>query len=334
MSKITDVWKILWLLLIGIVIGCGGDETHNTNVAPHILVFEADSDIVPPGAEVPIRLEAADLEGHSLSYTWSVTGGELTENISGALWRAPQTERKYQIEVTVSDGENATKSTLDIQVWRIRQGDYYPLAVGNVWNYRDASGAEITFEIVDTIQIQRAGGETIESFVLQKSNKAEGLENIVNYSYLGTSLDEKGEISAIVQHAQNTTSGTGDTILFVPYLPLYQFPLIPGERWEVNFQAQLVPELFPIGGGLDEFEVISEETVTVPAGTFEHVFQVQESFQWGFDIENQNVSLDLTVVKKWVAPDIGITKFTQSQTRGDVTVETVFELESFELVKN
>ena len=334
MKKVTDVWKILWFLLIGAAIGCGGDESSSTNVAPHILVFEAESDIVPPGTEVPIRLEAVDLEGHSLSYTWTVTGGDLTENASGALWHAPDVERKYQIEITVSDGENTTRSTLDIQVWRIRPGDYYPLAVGNVWNYRDASGAEITFEIVDTIQIQRTSGEAIESFVLQKSSKAEGLENIVNYSYLGISLDEKGEVSAIVQHAQNTTSGTGDTILFVPYLPLYQFPLIPGERWEVNFQAQLVPELFPIGGGLDEFEVISEEIVTVPAGTFEHVFQVQESFRWGFDIENQNVPLDITVVKKWVAPNVGIIKFTQSQTRGDVTVDTVFELESFALVQD
>ena len=334
MKKVMNLWKIFCFLLIGVAVGCGGDETRDTNVAPHILVFEAESDIVPPGASVPIRLEASDIEGHALSYTWSITGGELTEKGSGALWRAPDTEQKYQIEVTVSDGENTTRSTLDIQVWRTRPGDYYPLAVGNVWQYRGTNRDTITFEIVDTIQIQRASGESIESFVLQKSSQAEGLENIVNYSYLGTQMDETGEVSAIVQHAQNTTSGTGDTILFVPYLPLYQFPLIPGEKWAVNFQAQLVPELFPLGKGLDEFEVISEETVTVPAGTFEHVFQVQESFRWGFDIENQNFALDITVAKKWVAPDIGIIKFTQSQTRGDVTIETVFELESFTLIRD
>ena len=333
-KNITYTWKILWFLLIGVGLGCGSSDPHDTDFAPRILAFEAESNIVSPGEKVAIRLEAADLEGHVLSYTWSATGGELTENASGALWQAPQTERKYQIAVTVSDGENTTTSTLDIQVWRTRPGDYYPLAVGNIWHYSDANGTKITFEIVDTIQIQRAGGETIESFVLQKSSSGEGLENIVNYSYLGTRLDEKGEVSAIIQHAQNTTSGTSDTILFVPYLPLYQFPLIPGDKWEVNFQAQLVPELFPIGGGLDEFEVISEETVSVPAGTFKHVFQIQESFRWGFDIENQDIPLDITVVKKWVAPDVGIIKFTQSQTRGDETIDTVFELESFELVRN
>ena len=333
-EKITDAWKILGFLLICVGLGCGVDEPRDSNTAPQILTFEADSDIVVPGAEVAIRLVAGDLENDVLSYTWSVTGGELTENASGAVWQAPETERKFQIEVTVSDGENTTTSVLDIQVWRTRPGNYYPLAVGNTWHYSDETGSKITFEIIDTIQIQRAGGKTIESFVLQKSSTTAGLENIVNYSYLGPFFDEKGEVSGIVQHAQNTTSGTGDTILFEPFLPLYQFPLIPGEKWDVSFQAKLVPELFPLGDGLDEFEVLSEETVTVPAGTFEHVFQVQESFWWGFDIGNQDFPLDITVVKKWIAPDVGIVKFTQSQTRGDETVDTVFELESFELMNN
>ncbi len=327
-------WLHVTLLILGLAMGCGGDETLNTNRAPQILVFEAESDIVPPGGKIPIRLEASDLENDSLSFTWRVTDGKITETNSGAIWEAPKTERKYQIKLTVSDGDKSTTSTLDIQVWRIRPGNYYPLAVGNVWHYRDAKGTQITFEIVDTIQIRREAGVTVESFVMQKSTSAEGLENVVNYSYLGSFPDESGKVSTIVQHAQNTTSGTTDTIMFVPYLPLYQFPLIPGEKWHVNFEAQLVPELFPIGGGLDEFEVISEEVVNVPAGTFEHVFQVQESFRWGFDIGNQDFPLDITVSKKWLAPDVGIIKFTQEQTRGEVTVETVFELESFELSGN
>ncbi len=320
-------------LMLGIVLGCGGDETFDTNRAPQILVFEAESDIVQPGTQVPIRLRAADLENDTLSFTWTATEGEITETATGAIWAAPETERKYQIQLTVSDGDKSTTSTLDIQVWRIRPGNYYPLAVGNVWHYRDAEGTQITFEIVDTIQIQREGGVTVDSFVLQKTSAAEGLENVVNYSYLGNVSDESGEVFGIVQHAQNATSGTEDTILFEPYLPLYQFPLIPGEKWHVNFEVKVVPELFPIGGGLDEFEVISEETVNVPAGTFENVFQVQESFRWGFDVGNQDFALDVTVAKKWLAPDVGIVKFTQTQTRAEETVETIFELESFELAE-
>ncbi len=334
MKRVGSVWIFLCFFFITVVVGCGTDESGPKNLAPVISVFEADSEIVPPGQQVSIQLQAIDLEHDILTYSWSATDGEIKGDASGAIWNAPQTERKYQIQVTVSDGEKSTTSTLDIQVWRIRPGNYYPLAVGNIWRYRDAEDTQITFEIIDTIQIQLKGGETVESFVLQKSNTAEGLENVVNYSYLGNIIDEEGKVSTVVQHATNVTSGSEDTMMFVPFLPLYKFPLIPGWEWQVNFEGQLVPELYPIGGGIDIFEVLSEETVTVPAGTFENVFVVQESFYWGFDIGNQDFSLDTTVTQKWLAPDVGIIKIIQSQTRDSVTVETKLELESYELVNN
>ena len=323
---------LLLFLCIGLIFGCGEDRSGNKNLAPVISVFEAESELVPPGGKVVIHLEAVDLENDTLTYKWSVDYGKIEGDASGATWTAPDIERKYQVQVTVSDGEKATTSSLDIQVWRIRPGDYYPLSVGNIWRYRDDAGTQVIFEIVDTIQIHLAGGKTVESFVLKKSSSGEGLENIVNYSYLGFDMDSDGEVSAILQHAQNTTSGTEDTMMFTPFIPLYQLPLITGEKWEVNFEAELVPELFPIGGGVDTFEVLSEETVTVPAGTFDNTFLVQETFQWGFDIGgNQNFPLDLTIVQKWLAPNVGIIKFTQSQTRGEVEVESVFALESYEL---
>ncbi len=334
MKSVRCAWIFLCFCLITVTVGCGPDETGPKNLAPVISVFEAESEIVLPGEQVSIRLQANDLENDILTYTWSTTDGEIEGDASGAIWNAPETERKYQIKVTVSDGEKTITSTLDIQVWRPRPGNYYPLAVGNIWRYRDAEGTQIIFEIIDTIQIQLKGGETIESFVLQKTNTAEGLENISDYSYLGNTIDEEGKISAVVQHAQNIIPGSEDTMMFVPFIPLYKFPLFIGRKWHVNFEAKLVPELFPLDSGIDEFEVLSEETVTVPAGTFENVFQIQESFHWVYDPDVLNFSLDNTVVQKWLAPDVGIIKFTQSQTRGGVPVETEFELESYELVND
>ncbi|MDE0088810.1 MAG: hypothetical protein OXU23_24030 [Candidatus Poribacteria bacterium] len=334
MKKIGSVWIFLCFFFMTMVIGCGTDESGPKNLAPVISVFEAESEIVPPGEQVSIQLRAIDLEHDILTYSWSASDGEIKGDASGAIWNAPETERKYQIQVTVSDGEKATTSTLDIQVWRIRPGNYYPLAVGNIWRYRDAEGTQITFEIIDTIPIQLEGGKTVESFVLQKSSTEEGLENVVNYSYLGNTLNEEGEVSGVVQHATNVTPGSEDTMMFFPFLPLYKFPLITGEKWQVRFEAKLVPELFPLDSGIDEFEVLSEETVTVPAGTFENVFQVQESFHWVYDPDVLDFSIDTTVAQKWVAPDVGIIKFTQSQTRVGETVESEFELESYELVEN
>ena len=310
-------------------IGCGDDGEGGINLAPQIFVFEVESDIVEPGSQIPITIEVRDLEGDPITFQWSATGGEINGDLTGALWSAPEQERKYQIELSVSDGRKSTTSVIDIQVWRTRPGNYYPLAVGNTWTYRDDEGNRIIFKVVDKIQIHLSEDHLVESFVLEKSNTDENLENVKNYSYLGESLDENGKVNGIVQHAQNITSGTDGTILFLPFLPLYNFPLIPGNKWTTNFQAEIVPERLPLGSGLDEVEVLSEETVTVPAGTFNNVFQVQESFRWTFfDVQDLNI----TVAKKWLAPDIGIVKFTQQETRFDVTVEVLFELESFELV--
>lgn len=334
MKKNCSVWAFFSILFIVTIVGCGIDEnvSRNKNFAPVISVFETDSEIVLPEAEVSIQLQVYDLNNDILTYTWSAADGEISGDESGAIWIAPEDEKKYPIHVTVSDGKSSTTSTIDIQVWRGREGNYYPLAVGNKWTYRDAEGTEIIFEIIDTIQIQLADGKTVESFVLEKTNTAEDLENVADYSYLGHELDENGNIIGILQHAQNITPGTEDTIMFVPFLPLYKFPLIPGWKWSVNFQAKLVPELFPLDHGKDEFEVLSEETVTVPAGTFENVFQIQESFHWIFELQGPDFDLDITVVNKWLAPNVGIIKFTQTQTRGGVPVESEFELVSYELV--
>ena len=324
------IQRILCLVILVIVVsGCGedDDDRYGGNTAPKIFAFKAESDIIEPGAQVHIKLDAHDIDGQKLTVRWDAGGGEINGDLFGAVWTAPERERKYQIEVRVSDGEKSTSSTIDIQVWRTRPGDYYPLAVGNIWRYRDDEGNEVIFEIVDTIQIHLQDSDPVNSYVLEKYSNDEELEGISNFSYLGRQIDKNGDFRGIVQHAQNVTSGGPDTILFVPFLPLYNFPLIPGNTWRTNFEARLTGELFPIGGGNDQFEVVSEETVTVPAGTFDHVFQVQETFKWSIFEQD----LDTTIAQKWLAPGVGIIKFTQSQTRAGVTVEVGFELESYEL---
>ena len=331
MFKFNRKFLLIFLISSSLLfsIGCGDDGVGGINLAPQILVFEVESEIVEPGSQIPIEFEVRDLEGDPVTFEWSATGGEISGDSTSALWTAPEQERKYQIELSVSDGAKSTTSTIDIQVWRTRPGNYYPLTVGNRWTYRDDEGNRIIFEVVDKIQIHLSEDELVESFVVQKSSTDENLENVNNYSYLGYSVNEDGVVDGIVQHAQNITSGTDGTILFLPFLPLYNFPLIPGNKWATRFQAEIVPERLPLGSGLDEFEVLSEETVTVPAGTFENVFQVQESFRWTF-FDAQD--LDITVAQKWLAPNVGIVKFTQEQTRFNVTVEVIFELESYELI--
>ena len=334
----------IWLVIIT---SCGDEnEDLYRNYAPKIKLLEAESNVVEPESKLTIRLETYDIEDDPMFFQWSSTGGTIQGDANGAIWIAPMEERRFQVNVNVSDGSKSTNGSLIIQVWKTRLGDYYPLSVGNMWTYRDVNNGKnkIVFEIIDKIQIQLEKNQTVPSYVLSKydPNLPEYDPNlddpadpdqewrVYNFSYLGRNVDENMKLTEILQYAQNVTSGTEDTIMFVPFLSLYRFPLIPGNRWQQSFQAKLTPELFPIGGGLDEFEVISEEDLTVPVGMFNSVFQIQESFSW--KLFNQD--LDQTIVQKWLAPNVGLVKFTQIQTRGEMTVEIDFELESFELVSS
>lgn len=319
------VFSLFWFFC-----GCGNEDLPSeSNYAPKISLLKAETDIAEPGQKVSIYLKTIDLEGDPITCSWQVNGGIIQGDENGAIWLAPKNERKYTIEITVSDGFKSNTSSIDLQVWKTRPGNYYPLQVGNTWYYEDDQRNQIVFEIIDTIQIQLPDNRTTQSYVLQKydPNLPEE-ERVYNFSYLGKEIDENGKVKAIIQQAQNVTSGTDGTIMFVPFLLLYKFPLIPGYQWQKQFQAKLTPELFPIGGGLDKNEVLSEETLNVPAGQFENVFQVQETFKWRFFDRD----LDETIVQKWLAPDVGIIKFTQTQTRADVTVEVDFELVSYDLV--
>lgn len=312
--------SLIFMLIVGLitVVGCGEEE----NFAPSIFTFKAESNIVGKGEEVRIRLSAGDVEKDPLTYRWSKDGGTIVEpGEFGATWIAPEEEGMYSVTVEVSDGIHEISDTVKILVWR--SGDYYPLAVGNKWVYIDQDENEITFEIIDTIAIQ--GTDVKESFVTQKKapNPDPEVPESVNYSYLGRSKDGFG----IDQHAVSATTDSPDTIVFVPWLPLYKFPLIPGDSWEVEYTAKIPPEGYFIGSGTAKYEVIAEETVTIPVGTFEKVFHVRETFKWEFEGE----ILDDTVSDKWLAPNVGIIKIEQVQERAGEKIESKLELKYSEL---
>ncbi len=316
--------QTLMLMLVAgltIVMGCGEDGDFE----PSIFLFKAEPNIVGKGEEVKISLSAGDVDKELLTYIWSKDGGTFIEpGEYGATWIAPEEEGVYNITVKVSDGIHEIAETVKILVWR--SGDYYPLVVDNKWVYIDQDGNEITFEIIDTIAIQ--GTDVKESFVIEKrvpNSESEPPEN-VNYSYVGRSKDGFG----IDQHAVSVGTNSPDTMMFVPWLPLYKFPLKPGDSWEVEYTAKLPPEGYFIGDGTAKYEVIAEETVTVLAGTFEGVFRVRETFTWQFEELGED-KLDETVADKWLAPNVGIIKIEQVQERVGETLKSELELKIFEV---
>lgn len=297
--------------------GCGDDVQSNT--APNILVLVTEPEYPAPGEAVAIRFDVLDLDGDRVRLSWELTGGEVFVEDGRYFWRAPDEEGQHQITLRANDGQDVDGKTVDILVWRPREGNYYPLAVGNKWVYVDENDETVEIEVVDTIEIEN---EDITSYVLQTSTTDPGVpDGVVNFSYVGRIND------GINQHAVNVIFGSGDTLIFDPWLPLYSWPLIPGREWSTQFKAR-VQDGFFVGEGTAKYRVIDESTMTTAAGTFEHVFQIEETFKWTlFDQE-----LDTTVVRKWLAPNVGIVKIDQTQTRGEQTQRTTAEIISHDLL--
>lgn len=302
----------LFLLLVVLGLGCDKDSDP-----PIIFSVTAEPDIVPPGEASTLTVEAGDADKDELSYLWTVSAGKIEGRGKTVTWLSPETEGQYGLTVTVSDGSDSVAQTIVVWVWAPRPGDYYPLEVGNTWTFRDSNDDTIDFEIIDTIDIQ---GDASDTTAFVKQTITSGLEGAVNFSYVAKDSD------GVYQHALGGYSAGDDTIIFEPRLLLYKFPLIPGESWEIKFNVKL-PEGYFVGTGTAIYEVISEEDLTVKAGSFQHVFQVKEDFTW----ELLGQELDHSISYQWLAPNVGIVKFVQEQTRGGQTVITEATLRSYSL---
>ncbi len=298
-----------YLLLAGVLLGCSDEDSR----PPIIFSIKAEPKIVEPGGSLTVTVEAGDPDKDKLSYTWSVPNGRIEGSGKSVIWYSPEVEGKYDITVKVSDGSDSVNKSVTVRVWKTRPGDYYPLSIGNRWIYKDESNNIIISDIIDTIDV-------MGTKVFVKQTITSGYEGAVNFSYVAKS--EKG----VDQYALGGASAGDDTIIFSPALPLYRFPLIPGETWDIEFEVKLSDGFF-VGNGKTVSEVISEEDLTVPAGSFSNVFQVKEDFSW----ELLGQKLDHTISRQWLAPNVGVIKFINEQTRGNETFITEAILQSYSL---
>ena len=303
----------MFILIIPAILiaGCGEDESE----PPIIFSVTADPDVVAPGSVCMLNVEAGDPDKAQLTYIWAAESGQIEGNGKSVRWKAPQEEGRYELDVTVSDGTDSVMQAIYVWVWSPRPGDYYPLEVGNTWSFKDSDGHSIQFEIVDTIDIQN-GDSTTTACVKQMT--ANNLPDAANFSYVAKQSD------VVNQYALGGSNAGGDTVIFSPELPIYKFPLIPGKKWEVDFEVKL-PEGYYVGSGTAQYEVISEEELTVKAGTFQHVFKVKEDFSW----ELYGQAIDNMVTYHWLAPNVGIVKFSQEERIGTETITTEAMLQSY-----
>jgi hypothetical protein len=110
---------------VGVIVtdsGGRGATSHvtiavQTNQAPAIISLVANPDWTVGSGSVSIACIAEDPDGHSLSYQWSTSGGQIEGTGSEVTWTAPEQLGEYSVTVVVTDEYDAMDTkTLQISV--------------------------------------------------------------------------------------------------------------------------------------------------------------------------------------------------------------------------
>lgn len=185
-----------------------------------------------------------------------------------------------------------------------KREDYYPLAVGNSWNYRGwvrvVNGPDVQPDTVQTSDIRVAA--------TRKTNLSTGEEvfELVNtttlhfrypietsYTVIDTSYER--ETGGLVLSYASIADNQPDTILVLP--------LVKDRTWRV-----------------DEYtisRVLGQEDVDVPAGVYKNAWKIEQVSNVGGLTSTQHV---------WYANQVGMAKAHFQESRGGLSYEFNLEL--------
>jgi hypothetical protein len=88
------------------------DLSWGCNRKPEINGISLSEDTLYVGKQYEASVDVSDPDGDTLSFSWSVTGGSITDSTANPIkWNTPGTPEDYQISVAVSDGHGNTAET-------------------------------------------------------------------------------------------------------------------------------------------------------------------------------------------------------------------------------
>ncbi len=94
-----------------------GASASTSNQAPVILSVTPGTERLQPLDQCQLTCDAADADGDTLTYTWTVTQGDITGDGPAVAWAAPNQEGLFRVSVSVDDGNGGvTESSLSLRV--------------------------------------------------------------------------------------------------------------------------------------------------------------------------------------------------------------------------
>ncbi|MDY7018854.1 MAG: PKD domain-containing protein [Chloroflexota bacterium] len=106
----------IYEIVVRVVDGRGGEATMGqtievrVNQPPVIERLMPEKPVVVKSASISIECTAADPDGDELTYQWTATGGDISEQGSTVTWTAPDAVDTYTITVKVIDSRGGETS--------------------------------------------------------------------------------------------------------------------------------------------------------------------------------------------------------------------------------
>ena len=195
----------------------------------------------------------------------------------------------YLVGCGTSGSDATTTTTSTTTTTTIAGGSqYFPRVDGYIWTYDYITGGETGSMVISFEGTYDVG--TLETQIRK--------QNAVHPSYPSTA-----EIYLIVTDDAALVYGTSSspTTECQTYLP---FPLSVGESWSYQLLNLIA-----------YCSIVSYESVTVPAGTFDDCYEVYTTYESGSSVD----------VYEWYAPDVGLVK------NNNVSINTGLITATFEL---
>ncbi|MCX6827676.1 MAG: hypothetical protein NT002_00080 [candidate division Zixibacteria bacterium] len=134
-NYLAPIAPLMAVCVLVFTIGCSEDSIvepnkieKNQNVAPILTSLSIDADSIKINDTRSAHCVASDMDGDSLTYNWTATGGSFAGSGASVTWQAPNIRGLYTITCVVFDGRDAADtSSIEVEVsgWRV-------LYVGNM----------------------------------------------------------------------------------------------------------------------------------------------------------------------------------------------------------
>lgn len=207
---------------------------------------------------------------------------------------------------------------------------YYPVREGSTWTYKSTGGPAGEYGFTDTITSVREDGFTLSTQFGDLTRSQEWAcqpEGLVALQLGGAPAAMLNSQDVQLTLDVNDTSGV-----------TFPSQINPGDQWQHNsdFEGNMSimnQEGTATGNAQMSFTAVGNESVTVPAGTFD-AMRVEVDTTLNFDVTYQGLSIPVTfsgTYTYWFAPDVGWVKASGAGTVAGTSFSETTELQSYNI---